>query len=56
MNDLTPVHQRFWIGVSGDTEWERLAGLTFPGAYAMMARRHMLESATRQVRDERPNI
>ena len=28
MNDLTPERKRFWLGVSGDTEWERLAGLT----------------------------
>ena len=40
MNDLTPERKRFWLGVSGDTEWERLAGLTFPGTYALMARRH----------------
>ena len=31
MNDLTPERKRYWLGVSGDTEWERLAGLTFPG-------------------------
>ncbi len=46
MNDLSPTHQRFWLGVSGDTEWERLAGLTFPGVYAMMARRHMHDYGT----------
>ena len=28
MNDLSPERKRFWLGVSGDTEWERLAGLT----------------------------
>lgn len=43
MNDLTPERKRYWLGVSGDTEWERLAGLTFPGTYAMMARRHFHE-------------
>ncbi|MCH1540156.1 MAG: thiolase domain-containing protein [Candidatus Poseidonia sp.] len=43
MNDLTPERKRFWLGVSGDTEWERLAGLTFPGTYALMARRHFHE-------------
>ncbi len=43
MNDLTPERKRYWLGVSGDTEWERLAGLTFPGTYALMARRHMHE-------------
>jgi len=46
MNDLGPVRQRYWLGVSGDTEWERLAGLTFPGVYAMMAVRHMEEFGT----------
>ena len=46
MNDLTAVRQRYWLGVSGDTEWERLAGLTFPGVYALMARRHMTEFGT----------
>jgi len=43
MNDLTQERKRFWLGVSGDTEWERLAGLTFPGTYALMARRHFHE-------------
>lgn len=43
MNDLTPERKRFWLGVSGDTEWERLAGLTFPGTYALMARRYFHE-------------
>ena len=43
MNDLSPIHQRFWLGVSVDTEWKRLAGLPFPGVYAMIARRHMHE-------------
>lgn len=46
MNDLTTERKRFWLGVSGDTEWERLAGLTFPGTYAMMARRHFHEYGT----------
>lgn len=46
MNDLSRVHQRYWLGVSGDTEWERTAGLTFPGVYALMARRHMHEYGT----------
>ena len=23
MNDLSPERKRFWLGVSGDTEWER---------------------------------
>jgi acetyl-CoA acetyltransferase len=48
MNDLSDVRKRFWLGVSGDTEWERLAGLTFPGVYGMMAGRHMHEYGTTQ--------
>lgn len=48
MNDLSRAHQRYWLGVSGDTEWERSAGLTFPGTYALMARRHMIEYGTTQ--------
>ena len=48
MNDVSDVRKRFWLGVSGDTEWERLAGLTFPGVYAMMAMRHMHEYGTTQ--------
>ncbi len=47
MNDLTRPHQRYWLGVSGDTEWERTAGLTFPGVYALMAKRHMFEYGTK---------
>lgn len=43
MNDLTPERKRYWLGVSGNTEWERLAGLTFPGTYALMARRYFHE-------------
>jgi acetyl-CoA C-acetyltransferase/acetyl-CoA acyltransferase len=46
MNDLPPERMRYWLGVSGDTEWERLAGLTFPGTYALMANRHMHEYGT----------
>lgn len=46
MNDLSGDHRRYWLGVSGDTEWERLAGLTFPGVYALMADRHMHEYGT----------
>ncbi len=46
MNDLSAERKRFWLGVSGDTEWERLAGLTFPGTYALMARRHFHEHAS----------
>ncbi|PIT84611.1 acetyl-CoA acetyltransferase [Candidatus Micrarchaeota archaeon CG10_big_fil_rev_8_21_14_0_10_45_29] len=34
------------LGGAGDQEWELFAGATFPGIYALMARRHMLEYGT----------
>ena len=40
MNDLTRERNRYWLGNSGDVEWERLAGMSFPGLYAMVASRH----------------
>ncbi len=46
MNPYNRAHRGYWLGVSGDTEVERAAGLTFPGVYAMMARAHMQEFAT----------
>ncbi|MEA3202308.1 MAG: acetyl-CoA acyltransferase [Thermoplasmata archaeon] len=46
MNDVGGIHKRYWLGVSGDTPWERMAGATFPGVYAMMAARHMHEFGT----------
>ncbi|HLY58391.1 MAG TPA: thiolase domain-containing protein [Stellaceae bacterium] len=46
MSDLPRERNRSWLGVSGDVEWERLAGTNFPGIYAMMARRHMHEHGT----------
>ncbi len=46
MNPFTKGHRGYWLGVSGDTEVERAAGLTFPGVYAMMARAHMLKFGT----------
>jgi len=46
MNDISGLHKRYWLGVSGDTAWERMAGATFPGVYAMMASRHMHEFRT----------
>ena len=46
MSDLPRTRNRSWLGVSGDVEWERLAGTNFPGIYAMMARRHMHEHGT----------
>lgn len=46
MSDLPRERNRLWLGVSGDTEWERLAGTNFPGIYGMIARRHMHEHGT----------
>ncbi len=37
MTDLRAPRRRYWLGVSGDTEWERLAGLTFAGVYGLIA-------------------
>lgn len=46
MNDAPSDRRRYWLGVSGDTEWERLAGLTFAGVYGLIASRHMAEHGT----------
>jgi acetyl-CoA C-acetyltransferase len=46
MTDSPSAHRRYWLGVSGDTEWERLAGLTFAGVYAMMASVHIATYGT----------
>mgnify|MGYP000168047041 CR=1 FL=1 len=43
MRDLSGEKSRYWLGVSGDTEYERLAGMTFAGIYAMIAARYMEE-------------
>jgi len=48
MNDLPRDRLRYWLGVSGDTEWERLAGMTFAGVYALMAVRHMHQYGTKR--------
>jgi acetyl-CoA C-acetyltransferase len=41
MTDLSGDVGRYWLGVSGETEWERLSGTTFAGVYAQMASAHM---------------
>lgn len=46
MNETSREKGRYWLGISGETEWERLAGTTFPGVYALMAHRHMHEFGT----------
>jgi acetyl-CoA acetyltransferase len=48
MNDIPRERLRYWLGVSGDTEWERLAGMTFAGVYALMAMRHMHQYDTKR--------
>lgn len=37
MTDLSADVTKYWLGVSGETEWERLTGTTFSGVYAQMA-------------------
>jgi acetyl-CoA C-acetyltransferase len=37
MTDLGDDAANYWLGVSGEMEWERLAGTTFAGVYAQMA-------------------
>jgi acetyl-CoA C-acetyltransferase len=41
MTDASGDATRYWLGVSGETEWERLSGTTFAGVYAQMASAHM---------------
>ncbi len=43
MRDLSSTRTRYWLGVSGDMEYERLSGMTFAGHYALMANRYMYE-------------
>ena len=43
MRDVSSNRGKYWLGVSGDTEFERLAGSTFAGVYASMAQRFMYE-------------
>ncbi|MFB6141940.1 MAG: thiolase domain-containing protein [Halorientalis sp.] len=46
MTDVSGDAVRYWLGVSGETEWERLSGTTFAGVYAQMASAHMREHDT----------
>jgi acetyl-CoA C-acetyltransferase len=46
MTDVSGDAVRYWLGVSGETEWERLSGTTFAGTYAQMASAHMREYGT----------
>ncbi|MDZ7688567.1 MAG: thiolase domain-containing protein [Halobacteriales archaeon] len=46
MTDMSGERTRRWLGVSGETEWERMAGMTFAGVYALMADAHMGKHGT----------
>ena len=48
MTDVSGSKGKYWLGVSGDTEYERLAGTTFAGLYALLAQRHMHEFGTKR--------
>jgi len=48
MNDVSSDKTGEWLGVSGETEWERMAGTTFSGVYAQMADAHMAEFGTKR--------
>jgi acetyl-CoA acetyltransferase len=41
MTDVSSARRRYWLGVSGDTEWERQAGLTFAGVYGLVASQYL---------------
>ncbi|RQG87904.1 thiolase domain-containing protein [Natrarchaeobius halalkaliphilus] len=41
MTDMSGDLTKYWLGVSGETEWERLTGTTFAGVYAQMASAYM---------------
>lgn len=46
MTDLDTNQIATVLGGAGDEEWELFQGATFPGIYALMARRHMHEYGT----------
>ncbi len=48
MREVSGWESRRWLGVGGDTDHERWHGLTFPGVFALMARRHMEEFGTKR--------
>jgi acetyl-CoA C-acetyltransferase len=43
MTDMSGDVTKYWLGVSGETEWERLTGTTFAGVYAQMASAYLDE-------------
>ncbi len=48
MTDVTSSEASTALGGAGDQEWELFQGITFPGLYALMAKRHMFEYGTTQ--------
>jgi acetyl-CoA C-acetyltransferase len=46
MTDITSEKVTQTLVTAADQEWEAFLGMTFPGLYAMMARRHMYEFGT----------
>jgi acetyl-CoA C-acetyltransferase len=46
MTDVNASEATTALGGAGDQEWELSQGITFPGLYALMARRHMIEYGT----------
>ena len=46
MTDVSVERAMITLGGAGDQEWELFHGATFPGLYALMARRHMLTYGT----------
>lgn len=46
MTDVTASEATTALGGAGDQEWELFQGITFPGLYALIARRHMFEYGT----------
>ena len=46
MTDVTTAEATTALGGAGDQEWELSQGITFPGLYALIARRHMHEYGT----------
>ncbi len=46
MTDVTSAEASTALGGAGDQEWELFQGITFPGLYALIAKRHMYEYGT----------
>ena len=46
MTDTSADQTKWWLGVSGEMEYERMSGTTFAGVYAQMASAHMKKHGT----------